>query len=106
MPLYSRRGLVNGDYQFRQPEINWAGRDQLFDVMARKIQQARLNNPRAGLNPDLGACADDLETYTCERLHHHPAWCVPPKEGAMAAAVVQQREVKGCAACGSRRRGS
>lgn len=105
MPLISRQGLVNGNYQFRQPEINWSGSDQLFYDMAKKIQQARLNNPHAGLNPDLEACAADLEVYTCARLHHNPKWCVPVKDEKEAEIAVRERPVRKCAGCGVRRRG-
>jgi hypothetical protein len=103
MPLLTRNGSVNGGFQFRQPEINWVQKDRglSFNQAARAIQQARANNPHAGLNPDFEACARDLELYTCERLHHHPKWCIPPRDGKLAE--IQAPVPIPCGSCGKRR---
>ena len=113
-----------GGYAYREPAINFdvgvgsALAMQGLTAVAQALQQARVNNPGAGLDPDYQACVEAIKAFTCARLASKPKlfahFC---GELATAAAVVYEPVVQpldasrpvtrqrrtGCASCGRRR---
>lgn len=102
MPLRDRTKLPPGGFPYREPKINWSVPYALleFNLIAKQIQQARLNNLHAGLDPDLFACKKALDDYTCARLHNDPAFCISP-DSPLALAV--EEKPRGCSSCGRRK---
>ena len=107
MPLLDRYKMPPGGFQYREPSLNWTVPNPgvPFDMVAREIQALRMNNPRAGLNPDLEACRNALDLYTCTRLRNNPKWCTPTPsaQAAMRAAYVAQAAKK-CSSCGKKKK--
>lgn len=84
MPLLSRdapgAGLPPQGYLFYQPQCNWTSTFGLgFWDTVNAIREMRLKNPRFAdqWTTDRNAIADELDFFTCVRLHHDPRWCSP-----------------------------
>jgi hypothetical protein len=76
MPLKTRQGFPPGHWQYMQMETGWVLQGgQTFQSAVRLIANHRAGNnlPRS----DFNAAADDLDTYTCYRIHHDPDYCLP-----------------------------
>lgn len=107
MPLLDRSRMPPGGFPYREPAINWrVPTTDLylpFDMVARTIAMARINNPHAGLNPDLNACRDALDLYTCTRLNNDPKWCVAVGDPVAIAIDQTRKAVHRCGGCGQRK---
>lgn len=84
MPLLSRdapgAGLPPQGYLFYQPQCNWTSTFGFgFWDTVNAIREMRLKNPRFAdqWTTDRNAIADELDFFTCVRLHHDPRWCSP-----------------------------
>lgn len=116
LTLINTSDMPPGGYAFRQAAIN-------FDVpphselalmglshVAHALQQARINNPAAGLNPDIVACIEDVKAFQCARLAHKPkvleVFC-GERAGGQAQSVYDPGKPVGkqggCKSCGKRR---
>lgn len=105
MPLLDRNKFPPGGFPYREPSVNWtAPRDGLdFRLRARQIQAVRIANPAAGLNPDIRACEESLDLYTCTRLGNDPTWCVAPTDPVARVLAAAQATPPRCGGCGHRR---
>lgn len=84
MPLLSRdapgAGLPPQGWLYYQPQTNWTSTFGLtFWQVVDQIREMRLKNPRfaAQWTTDRNAIADELDFFTCVRLHNDPRWCTP-----------------------------
>lgn len=83
MPLKSRTKMPPGGWQYFQPETGWNTPCPLsdsFDKAVQRIVDHRKNNPRFKFELSPIAVANHLETFTCHRLSHDPAWCTPDQK--------------------------
>lgn len=83
MPLKSRTKMPPGGWQYFQPETGWNTPCPLsdsFDKAVQRIVDHRKNNPRFKFELSPIAVANQLETFTCHRLSHDPAWCTPDQK--------------------------
>lgn len=97
-----------GGYQYRErpPLHKWTAKDTMTGLGATiaSVQQLRLNNPNAGLDPSWEACAADVIAFNCARLGYNPEWCTGGPPSAAPAVAVTTRKRAGCSSCGGRRR--
>lgn len=78
---------------------------QGLNAAATALQQARAQNPEAGLNPDFTACLKAIKDYTCERLKKYPEllgkFCGDiPEDLTVETKRKRTRGAKRCASCG------
>lgn len=99
MTLNPNTPFPPGGFYYREPSIGWVtGNPMLPLVMvARELQQARMNNLASGLDTTLQACQQAIEEFTCKRIKGDPKYCsgseVPKSE-------VKKTKVTGkCAGC-------
>lgn len=109
MTLHNTSDFPHLGYTYNDPRLSLVIKGntalQPFLTVARIIQQARINNRAAGLDPSLEACATALADYTCHRLKNDPRWCTQPADAVARtlAANVAAGAVGGCGGCGTRR---
>lgn len=81
-----------------------------LQAVAKALQQARANNPQAGLDPGYEACLKAVGDYTCARLgpKQRAHFCggepmTDQERAQQAAAIKEAARPRGCASCGGRR---
>jgi hypothetical protein len=108
MTLVNLTDFPPGGYQFNQPQIPWEAPQELasqgLEIVARALQQVRINNPNSGLDPSFEACLNDVAEFQCARFQHKPKllakFCGDKSSALAQAAAVKQR---GCGGCGGNR---
>lgn len=115
MPLLNRYLMPHGGFPYAEHLPNsrvWRTANPFlpFDMIAEQIQEVRIKNPLAALNPTLEACRTDLDAYTCKRLKYHPKWCSPEgsaialaQAAPLAAQPSTRTAVRRCGGCGARK---
>ena len=77
--LKDRNIMPRGGFPFREPSLNWPEKGwnpfREFNLIAHEIQMVRMQNPQAGLNPDIVVCRNDLDAFQCARLHNDERYC-------------------------------
>lgn len=91
-----KRGWGPGGWIFYQPELNWSAPNPLqnnFEQQVANIIKVRKANPQAKLSTDYDTVAQELEAFTCRRLHNHPKWCIDgPIEAPAALTMGAQKK--------------
>lgn len=115
LTLTNTTDMPPGGYAYREPAIafNAPPHSELALMglvhVAKALQQARVNNPGAGLNPAIEACVEAVKAYQCARFARQPRvlaeFCSEaPVVLAAATDGSMPLERKGaCRSCGRRR---
>lgn len=81
MALKSRNNHPPGGFQWYQPETKWSLKGGLpFSMSVDAIVRHRRANPAIGLSTDPSTVSEELDAYTCARLHNDPDWCETQKK--------------------------
>lgn len=76
MALSSRNNHPPGGFQWYQAETKWTLKGGLpFSMAVDAIVRHRRANPAISLSTDPATVAEELDAYTCARLHNDPNWC-------------------------------
>lgn len=114
MTLINRTDFPPQGYLYFEPALNWRASRELasqgLDIVARALQQARVNNPQAGLDPSYEACVEAVGAYTCARLSPRlrAIYCggepaTEQEKAQVEAARKSAGKPRGCGGCGGRR---
>lgn len=114
LTLTNLREMPPRGYIYHEVSIDWRTPPDLalqgLETVARALQIARAQNPKAGLDPSYEACLEAVKRYTCKRFVGQPKmlakFCADIVNGEMVAMVSSGATPRrpGCASCGGKRR--